>query len=227
MKLRKYDGANWLEYDAVNTGSNTLTGSNITGFSNYDGGGGIALPIELLSFYTEQNNDDVTLKWITGSEINHDFFTVERSSDQINYENIGEILGAGNSNIITKYQFPDRFPLDGTSYYKLRQTDFNGTYKYSKTIAISRNKDAIRVNLFPNPTSAGNSVFVKFHNKSKREIVVVLLSPLGQTVFTKISVFEEGETIIGIDLSENIAPGIYFVVGTNNQQLFRTKLLVK
>ena len=99
-----------------------------------------ALPIELISFTGEEIDDYNFLKWITASEINNDFFTIEKSLDGINFEPLNNIDGAGNSTSILHYSLTDNLPYEIT-YYRLRQTDFNGIFKDSEIIAVTRSNN--------------------------------------------------------------------------------------
>jgi len=115
--------------------------SGMSGFSDFALGGDSnenPLPIELLHFTAAINNAEVFLSWATASEINNDFFTLERSVDMQTAEVIGYVQGAGNSNQTLAYQFTDRHPLPGISYYRLKQTDFDGSFEYSNWTAVSQ-----------------------------------------------------------------------------------------
>lgn len=92
-------------------------------------------PVELNSFNVNTSGQFTIISWSTALEINNDFFTIERSSDGRNFHKIGKVEGKGDYSGITEYQFEDRAPLRGTSFYRLTQTDFDGT---SKTFAAQR-----------------------------------------------------------------------------------------
>ena len=97
----------------------------------------VTLPIELIDFSAERANADVLLDWATASEINNDYFTLERSSDAINFEPIGTVVGAGNSNVQLNYNYID--PVGEANriiYYRLKQTDFDGAFTYSRIRAV-------------------------------------------------------------------------------------------
>lgn len=95
------------------------------------------LPIELIQFDAQLNpKNQVDLLWITATEINNDYFTVERSIDANNFEPVKELDGAGNSTQLIYYQTKDEHPYKGLSYYRLKQTDFDGNYTYSQIISI-------------------------------------------------------------------------------------------
>ena len=94
------------------------------------------LPVSLLDFSGKYVNDFVKLKWQTASEINSDHFTIMRSNDGLNFSAIGSVKAAGNSNTLLEYYFDDREPLPGIGYYRLDETDFDGTVHRSASIAV-------------------------------------------------------------------------------------------
>lgn len=94
------------------------------------------LPIELLNFKIENKIDHNFLTWSTSSERNNDYFTIERSIDVNNWEVIGFVGGSGNTNEITYYSFLDWTMTDNFNYYRLKQTDYDGTSKYFTPIVI-------------------------------------------------------------------------------------------
>ena len=97
----------------------------------------IVLPIELISFDVVKNVKYNTLKWTTASETNNDYFTVERSKNAILFNEVCKIKGAGSSDIVMNYTIDDNNPYDGITYYRLKQTDYNGIEKYFNIISIN------------------------------------------------------------------------------------------
>jgi len=95
------------------------------------------LPVELTSFsgVTERNVNHLT--WTTASETNCANFDLEQSPDGINFTNIGTVQGAGNSTTTNTYTYIDEHPFIGTTYYRLKQSDFDGSYEYSTVISVS------------------------------------------------------------------------------------------
>ncbi len=110
-------------------------GGAATGNNQCIAQGAVILPIELLSFTPEIKPDRIKLNWTTGTEINNDYFTLERSRDMYGWEVLGFVPGAGNSSVPLSYSFSDLRPLDGLAYYRLKQTDFDGKFKYYGPIA--------------------------------------------------------------------------------------------
>ena len=112
----------------------------------------LLLPIELLSFTGWFNGAENELHWTTATEINSNFFEVQKSTDGINFDIIGNVDAAGYSTTELNYIFYDDNPIPGINYYKLRMVDLDGEYEYSNTIAIRVDTDADpEFVIFPNP----------------------------------------------------------------------------
>lgn len=94
------------------------------------------LPIELTEFQAFTEQQAIACTWRTETERDNDYFTVERSSDGLNFEPIGQMDGAGNSINPLNYKLYDSSPLSGLSYYRLRQTDFNGASTLSDVVSV-------------------------------------------------------------------------------------------
>ena len=102
---------------------------------SFEGCGGVALPVELLTFTVEKTSEnDAFLEWSTATERDNDFFVVERSSDGWLFEEVETVPGAGNSQSVLQYEFLDKYPLTGTSYYRLKQVDYSGEVSYSDVV---------------------------------------------------------------------------------------------
>lgn len=94
------------------------------------------LPIELSDFTANCDNGHALISWETASELNNDYFTIERSNDGTSFHAVGTVNGAGTSSQPHQYSFTDTNPIAGTVYYRLRQTDFNGQSTVSKIIFV-------------------------------------------------------------------------------------------
>lgn len=117
-----------------------------------DGNGGTPLPIELDYFNVVPKNGIVNLSWRTLAEVNNELFEVERSKDGIVWETVIRQKGSGNSNSPKHYSAIDQNPLVGTSYYRLKQTDFDGKTEVFGMVPIEIKVNEMKVNAFPNPT---------------------------------------------------------------------------
>lgn len=191
-----------------NGGRNCTTCSYASNGAGTDGDGIITnslgpLPIELLSFTAKANNNkEVLLNWATASESNNHYFMIQRSQDAKQWKDINRIEGGNNSTEILQYSSIDKTPLEGISYYRLKQIDFDQSYSFSpiKTVEINRSN----TKLFPNPTK--NEFFVEGKNIESDQITIV--NYLGQTIHIP---FNNNNDIIAFDAS-TLAKGIYFVI---------------
>lgn len=104
------------------------------------------LPIELISFNGEAQIQGNMLKWVTAAEIENDYFTLERSSDGVNFELINTQSGSGNTGSSNSYNYLDREAKNGISYYKLWQTDFDGTVNYIGVVSVTRGEASLAIN---------------------------------------------------------------------------------
>lgn len=170
------------------------------------------LPIELLSFRGERNGSENWLNWTTASEINNDFFTIEKSKDQLEWEVLGVMKGAGSSQEILNYSMADREPYASVTYYRLRQTDFDGKDKLSYTITIvsTVEADGLFTELYPNPTN-GNFYFNYAGKNLNAPIEVTLYNSSGKLI--KAHSFEEFSKYQSLSIeTTDIANGVYKVV---------------
>ena len=116
------------------------------------------LPVELLSFDVLKQAHENLLVWTTAAEVNNDYFVLERSFDAINFDEIGTVDGAGNSQGEIDYSFSDRDVRTGMTYYRLKQVDFDGTMHYSDLRAVSREHTSAFA--YPNPTSGKLNIYL-------------------------------------------------------------------
>ncbi len=187
----------------------------------------ILLPIELLFFNAKKINKKlIEITWSTASEANNDFFTLERSENGLNFENLIIIDGAGNSNQILDYHTYDYNPFDKVTYYRLKQTDFNDEYSYSTVIAIYGDFDKNEINnIHPNPTSGNLNFDVKLIQDSK--ISIEVYDFLGRIILTEIKNLKSGKSSENI-VTENLAKGIYILkIKIENSDFEFVKKIIK
>jgi hypothetical protein len=170
----------------------------------------------------------VKLSWTTASEVNNDFFTVERSKDLSEFEELLTVKGAGNSNRLLNYTATDTNPYQGISYYRLKQTDFNGNYKYSDIVDVDF-KDELTFNVFPNP-SDGTTLYVQFTEEVKSEEVTVSIFNINAKLCFYSNLFVTGtleNNTLVLNLKERLAPGLYIVKASAGQLSNKLELVVR
>jgi len=186
------------------------------------------LPIELISFEAHANDGKVDLKWVTATEINNDFFTIEKTKNGSDFVEVAVVQGAGNSNGILEYLEVDWEPWEGVSYYRLKQTDFNGKYTYSGLVPVEYSPNGQPgMTIFPNPASSGQDVFMLLEGLKNKEILVVLRDIRGAEVYSKVMITETNNELTGLDPTGQLAPGTYLVTASSENVLYSRKLVVK
>tara|TARA_B110000240_G_scaffold117712_1_gene131788 strand:+ start:611 stop:2527 length:1917 start_codon:yes stop_codon:yes gene_type:complete len=161
------------------------------------------LPIELLSFTANVEDGHVRINWVTTTEINNDYFNVEHSVDGINFTSISTIKGAGNSKLTLNYSDEHYTSLEGVSYYRLKQTDYDGRASYSDKEAVVFKKEDLSLNVYPNPFT-GDATFHTSENLKDGSLVVYNSNGVVK-VIENIS----GQTFIFH--RENLRSGLYWI----------------
>jgi len=113
---------------------------------------GSPLPVELTRFDATAKNQGVNLTWATATEKNNDRFEIQRSATGDEYITIGTVKGQGSTSMAHDYNFLDSHALAGTSYYRLRQVDTDGTFSFSPVVAV-QTEASTKAMLYPNPSA--------------------------------------------------------------------------
>lgn len=184
------------------TGSPTLDFDNFIIKNDF-----VVLPIELIFFKAQHaGNQQVALTWATATEINSDFFVVERSRNAIDYSEISKINAVGNSSKTVNYQFVDESPLFGTNYYRLKQVDKDGKEQIFRPQSVIISDEKIPFGVFPNPTIT-SEFYVKVEDVD--EATLVLFDLHGKNInFERISVTQ---TLVKIIPSSVLPEGTYLL----------------
>lgn len=155
------------------------------------------LPIELLYFKGDLCDKEVCLEWATASERNNNFYTIERSSDGVNFQTLNQVSSKainGNSDVKHTYNDFDKNPFSGINYYRLKQTDFNQTYDFSKMIAVSiPSSSGIKFTIYPNPNSG--EFFIDFSGiENNHELEINLTDLEGKNMYSNTMIISENNT---------------------------------
>ena len=167
-------------------------------------------------------NGGIQLDWETASEIDNDYFTIEKSEDGINFEEIFYINGAGTTDNVTTYQYLDEDPINGTNYYRLKQTDYNGTTSFSDVIAVEYSIfNPTNILLFP--TIATSNIQIQLQEVSENDIVVEVFDIMGRKV--KETMINAYYNDLFLNINE-LHTGHYIVRLTNGNSII-TKRFIK
>ncbi len=159
----------------------------------------LSLPVGLQGFSADCRNDNVEIAWTTSSELGSEDFTVERASDGRNFQAIGKVRAAGNSDQPIDYFFKDSTPIWGVATYRLKQTDVDGRVLYSKVLTAGCNNQ-LGIEVYPNPNNG------RFTVRGETALSMVeIRNVLGELVHRA----DIGANEVVIDLSL-AAKGVYF-----------------
>lgn len=208
---------------SIYTDNGTHCGVLYTGCSNCNS----ILPVQWLSFIAKNKGQNVLLKWATASEINNDYFSIEKSLDANNFEPIGKVSGAGNSTSILNYEFIDvlefRIPNPELLYYRLKQIDFDGRYKYSSIVSAELTAEDY---FFAHYNSTANDAILSFYAKmDESQVLINIFDVLGKKVFTYSQNYSKGFHQINIPLN-SFSTGMCFANLIIDNKLFSKKILL-
>ncbi len=236
LKVQHWNGVSWdspLIGDSMTANCVRLPG--ISSFSPFTlSGQAVALPTELISFEARRLNEEVQLHWVTATETNNAFFSVERTfgNTPSDFAGLSVINGAGNASSVNQYSFVDNnIPAvipGGEILYRLKQTDFNGKEKYSGVVKVKMLNDLSKnIEVYPNP-SDGRDIHIAFEQKTAGIVLVVIKDMSGREAFTKlIPLYNNEDGVIAVNASPELVPGIYFVVASSDNNIYQQKLVVR
>jgi hypothetical protein len=185
------------------------------------------LPVTLVSFTAQPQGEIVRLNWSTSTEINNDYFEVERSGDGTQFNSIGMVAGHNTSYVINDYISYDENPLDGINYYRLKQVDNNGTYTYSKIVAIKMaDRLVTNVKVFPNPLTNGQDIHITASLDANSLISVKLFNATAEQVYDNSLTENKGQMNLVLP-ADNLKPGLYTLILVHNDQQFIQKIIVQ
>ncbi len=211
------DDATFLMLSSAGTGitPNGINWSTMTGITNFSGGTGsvILIPNVLLSvewqYFTGITQGRINkLEWATGSEENTDKFEVQRSKDGANFETIGFVAAAGDSEETSTYHFDDLNPFAGQNYYRLRLVNRDQSSELSDVLVLNIESDGNGYSFYPNP--AKDEVFYQFSTENAEDIQIEVLDVLGRLINTKLLKSAVGINNLHTDMS-TLVSGNYLV----------------
>jgi len=225
------------------TGLNYDT-TNLMGYYNFDNyaatdltpnqnngviGQAVALPVTLESFSVEKTPSNIVeIFWVTLSEINNDYFTVEKSSNLQNYHVVEEVLAAGNSNTKQFYKATDKTPYQGLSFYRLLQTDFDGkTEIVGIEEFVNNSHEEFDVMIYPNPVIPNSKIIIKTSFEFQDDINLLISSFDGTDVYTDITQINyNNKSVIILEPQQPLSKGLYLITFEVENKLVSKKLLV-
>lgn len=179
------------------------------------------LPVTLLNFNGKLVGSTTVLNWSTAIEINNKKFVIERTNDYLNWEAIGEVAGVGNSTATNYYTYRDYTPIQGVSYYRLRQVDFNGAFTYSRVIVIEtgEHKIPVSISISPNPFDGDLTIT---SNVIDENMDITIYDMLGRVLYQV-----NYKTNNGLVLIQPELPGGTYIITVQTDSLVEKSKIIK
>ncbi len=183
----------------------------------------VALPIELISFEGEKQNDGNRLHWVSATEVDASYYTLLRSEDGINYIEVATVQAIGNSTVANRYEYLDNYTKAGTTYYQLQQTDLDGQTQDLGIVSIYREAAKLSIiDLHPSP--AHDYVDVSFSYEREGLVDIELYDAAGRLVYERKADAVAGTNSLRINLWQFDA-GVYFLMISNDKESTVEKLI--
>lgn len=189
---------------------------------------GNPLPVQLLSFDGQNKGAYNHLQWATATELNSDYFVVERTTGDGEWLDIGTVQAKGHSASTTDYELIDENPPLGMAYYRLRQVDADGSQNHSKVVALKNFRDEGQLmvaRMYPNPTR--DLVYMDITSlASTAELQMELRDGSGRLVMATTRTVERGDNEIALNLS-TVARGMYTCIIRTDQEIVEVTRIVR
>lgn len=188
------------------------------------------LPVTLVAFEAETEKQDVKLSWVTSSEVNNDYFYIEKTMDGKTFEYLGRVKGSGNANYTNEYELYDENPYMGTTYYRLVQVDFDGTKTPSDLVSVNfENENQAQISIYPNPAQNISDVNIALSGfQSNEKVQVVITDIIGNTLYSNYTLIDDnGKVLFKADGLDHLGSGSYVVTVRSTHKTFNQKLIIK
>lgn len=192
----------------------SISGTNIT-----------PLPVGLVDFAGARQEQFVSLNWQTLSEVRNDHFTIYRSLDGEKWDQISQVEGLEYSNELTNYAYVDNFSSDETVYYRLAQTDLNGSEVFLKDISVKPEAVNTALTVVPNPVANGVCE-LKYSSKRNENVEIMIYDFKGAVIFNSTYETVKGDNTFDMDLSK-LNKGVYLVRLQNSLESMESRIVVR
>ncbi len=187
--------------------------------------GGVA-PVTLTSFSAHAKGTEVSIDWATSQELNNKYFQVERSADgNSKWSVVATVNGAGNSQVLKKYNAIDANPFGGVNYYRLKQVDNDGKSGYSNTVAVKIQISKTAVSVLANPFY--NNLTLNFTSPTTEMVTARLIDITGKQIAAQSWSVSSGTSRQELNNLGSLQHGMYIlsIVNNSGEVLFKGKVM--
>lgn len=186
------------------------------------------LPINLISFVATCNQSGIDIDWTTATETNNDYFTLEQSENGFDFEILDYVVGEGNTNESVNYNYFDNCILNGTKYYRLAQTDFDGKFETFEVISVTCNQNTLidaSLTIYPIPALDNLNIDINLW-PTDENVQISLFDLLGKLIFSENAYVYSSSlrTMINLD---NYNTGQYILRITGTSHMMQKNIIIK
>ena len=212
----------------TSSGSSGVVAATLTSFSPFtQGSGGGALPIDLVSFEGKCENNETELEFVVASQENNDYFSIHRSENATDWNLVGEIEGVGNTSTQMTYKWIDNNPISGTNYYRLSQTDYDGTSESFAPIVVTCETAPIDgYSVYPNPADGLLNIDLELEHNQGDDVSIEVIDINGKVIQLQQVQLTRGYNHLEVDLSE-IPSGVYMINFAGTKDYIKESRIVK
>ena len=221
---------NNLKWTAPPSGSDPVTFYYVGNASNNSGGTDgdyiyagtsmFTLPLKLISFTASNESNAVYLRWQTASEVNTNYFDIERSDDAQFYASIGKVNTTQNASSIYLFKDSKAASSGGNIFYRLKMVDKDGKSRYSNAISIKPHNISLVINkVYPTIINANDKVNVELVSEKNTSLTMTVIDENGKVYFTQNTALSQGENNFKVNLPSTLPRGMIFIkFNTDNFQ---------
>lgn len=209
--MKKPSSGAWGLYGTCSTSTvSQVVRVGMSGFSDFaTAQSSQILPVELVSFTGTATISGNELTWITASEFDNHYFSLEKSADAAQFSEVAQIDGSGNTTIEHHYHYTDAQPFHGDNYYRLRQVNLDGSFSYSNVVLVENNfVTPVVESITPNPSNGLLNLGITSSKGGTVELEVVDM--FGVEAYKTRQQLEAGTVSVNMDL-QKLQKGIYFI----------------
>ena len=233
LRVALWNGSQWTNQGNTNTTGNAGNNPNgtvrsnpsLSAFGPFTLGSSTAsntLPVNLLSFTAQRQNNNIALAWLTTNELNTTYFNVQRSTDGVNFGNNGKVATKGSGSYGYNDDIASVTPQPATIFYRLQIVDNDGSFVYSKVLAVSLNSKIQTLNLYPNPVK--ETLFVQLNSAKAEKITLQVINMQGKILKQQIVQAVVGNVSLSIDASA-FAKGTYTLLVKGTETMLKKQFV--
>jgi hypothetical protein len=184
------------------------------------------LPVEFLGINASQKGSGVSIEWSTAQEVNSSRFDIEKSADgNANWDLVASINASGNSSVVKNYNAYDAKPLNGINFYRIKEVDKDGNFKYSKTVRVNLNFSETGVSVLANPFHG--SLSVDFSSAIEQSVSARLVDITGRQIATEKWIIPAGNSRENFSNAGGLQQGMYIlnISNANGEVLYNNKVI--